>query len=182
MAKYDFAFKLTVVKAYLNGEGGFKYLANRFNVPAKSTIEKWVKIYRAFGKEGLERKWKKKTYTVQFKLDALNYKISTDKSFQDVATRFGMSEPSLLANWYRAWTKYGVEGLSRPKGRPSMSKRKSNKPKKKLTREQELEEEIELLRAENAYLKKLRALGIDIPSRLQKQNHASSRNSEKNSN
>jgi len=60
-----------------------------------------------------------------------------------------------------------------------MSKKKSNKPKKKLTRERELEEEIELLRAENAYLKKLRALGIDIPSRLRKQNHESSRNSEK---
>ena len=51
----------------------------------------------------------------------------------------------------------------------------SNKPKKKknekkLTKEQQLLKEIELLRAENAYLKKLRASGINIPSRLLKQN------------
>src|SRR5699024_1755774 len=51
----------------------------------------------------------------------------------------------------------------------------SNKPKKrnqkikKLTKEQKLEREVELLRAENAYLKKLRASGINIPSRLRKQ-------------
>ena len=39
---------------------------------------------------------------------------------------------------------------------------------KELTKEQQLEKEIELLKAENAYLKKLRASGIDIPSRLLK--------------
>ena len=181
MAKYDFALKLAVVKAYLNGEGGYKALVKRFNIPSDSTLRTWVNAYKAFGENGLERNRKDKTYTVQFKLDALNYKLSTGKSFQDVAIRFGMSEPSLLANWYRTWSKEGIEGLSRPKGRPFMSKKKSSKPKKKLTREQEREKEIELLRAENAYLKKLRALGIDIPSRLRKQNHELSRNSEKNS-
>ena len=38
--------------------------------------------------------------------------------------------------------------------------------KKKLTREQELEHENELLRAELAFIKKLRALGMDVPERL----------------
>jgi len=90
-----------------------------------------------------------------------------------------MYNPDLIIAWMKTWKTKGVEGLSRPKGRPSMSKKKHNKPKKKLTREQELEEEIDLLHAENAYLKKLRALGIDIPSRLRKQNHASSRNSKR---
>lgn len=59
----------------------------------------------------------------------------------------------------------GIEGLSGKKGRPSMTKKSKNK---ELTKEQQLEKEIELLKAENAYLKKLRASGIDIPSRLLK--------------
>lgn len=181
MAKYDFAFKLAILKAYLNGEGGYATLAKRFNIPSHNTVKKWVEMYKAFGESALERKWKNKTYTVQFKLDALNYKLTTGKSYQDVAIHFDMTEPSLLARWYQTWSKDGVEGLSRPKGRPSMSKKKSSKSKIKLTREQELEKEIELLRAENAYLKKLRALGINIPSRLRKQNHESSQNSEKSS-
>ena len=46
-----------------------------------------------------------------------------------------------------------------------MGKNKSVK-KKKLTREQELEHENELLRAELAFIKKLRALGMDVPERL----------------
>ena len=59
----------------------------------------------------------------------------------------------------------GREALSRKSGRPSMGKNKSVK-KKKLTREQELEYENELLRAELTFLKKLRALGMDILERL----------------
>ncbi|MDR4890051.1 hypothetical protein RGU12_21375 [Fredinandcohnia sp. QZ13] len=59
---------------------------------------------------------------------------------------------------------------------------KKNKNEKKLTKEQQLLKEIELLSAENAYLKKLRASGVNIPSRLLKQNTGSSTNSEKNSN
>nr|WP_259544800.1 hypothetical protein [Heyndrickxia oleronia] len=62
------------------------------------------------------------------------------------------------------------------------NKQKKKNSEKKLTKEQQLEKEIELLRAENAYLKKLRASGINIPSRLLKQNRESSMNSEKNSN
>src|SRR5690625_97077 len=47
-------------------------------------------------------------------------------------------------------------------------KKPKKKTDKKLTKEQQLEKEIELLRAENAYLKKLRASGINIPNRLRK--------------
>lgn len=181
MAKYDFAFKLAVVKAYINGEGGYVSLAKRFNIASDRTVAVWVKAYNAFGEKALERKFQNKTYSVQFKLNVLDYKLRTGKSYQDVAINFDISEPSLIANWYRLWSQDGVDGLSKPKGRPSMSKKNHNKENKKLTREEELERENELLRVENAYLKKLRALGIDIPSRLRKQNHESSRNSERNS-
>lgn len=181
MAKYDFAFKLAVVKAYIKGEGGYGSLAKRFNIASERTVAVWVKGYKAFGEKALERKFRYKTYSVQFKLDVLHYKLRTGKSYQDVAITFGISEPSMIANWFRSWNQDGVDGLSKLKGRPSMSSKKDNKSKKKFTREQELEKENELLRAENAYLKKLRALGIDIPSRLRKQNHESSRNSERSS-
>lgn len=181
MAKYDKAFKLAVVKAYLNGQDSYVTIAKKFNIASHSTVIKWVKGYQTFGVAGLERRNIKKSYTVQFKLDVLDYKLRTGKSYQEVANAYGMTEPSLPANWMKTWSKYGIEGLSKPKGRPTMSKKKTNKNQSKLTREQELESEVELLRAENAYLKKLRALGIDIPSRLRKQNHESSQNSEKNS-
>lgn len=167
MSKYDFAFKLTVVTAYLAGEGGYKSLANQFSIANKSTVRKWVKVYEAMGESGLKLRRSHKTYSVQFKLDVLQYKLRTEKSYQDVALKFDIHEPSVIANWMRNWSKEGIGGLSKPKGRPPMTKKKKNNDNT-LTREQQLKREIELLRAENAYLKKLRASGINIPSRLRK--------------
>ena len=39
MAKYSFEFKMGVVQAYLNGEGGYRYLANKYSISAKRRIE-----------------------------------------------------------------------------------------------------------------------------------------------
>lgn len=169
MAKYNYELKLKVVTAYLAGEGGYKSLADHFSIANESTVRKWVKVYEAMGEDGLKRRKSTKTYSVQFKLDVLQYKLRTEESYQSVALKYGLHEPSIIANWMRIWREKGIDGLSKPKGRPPMSKEK--KPKKSdstLTREKQLEREIELLRAENAYLKKLRASGINIPSRLRK--------------
>jgi len=169
MAKYNFEFKLEIVTAYLAGEGGYKSLADRFSIPNKSTVRKWVKVYETMGESGLKRRKSHKTYSVQFKLDVLQYKLRTEESYQNVALKFGIHEPSIIANWMCIWRKEGIDELSKLKGPPPMSKKKKQKKSENtLTREQQLEREIELLRAENAYLKKLRASGINIPSRLRK--------------
>src|SRR5699024_2252736 len=113
----------------------------------------------------------KEFYPVHFKIDVIQYRLRTGDTLQATALKYGINEPSTIANWIDEWDRKGIEGLSNKKEKPTMSK------KKEFTREEELEMENELLRAENAYLKKLKALGIDIPSRLRKQNHESSRNS-----
>ncbi|MEF2825099.1 MAG: transposase, partial [Peptococcaceae bacterium] len=33
MAKYSFEFKLQVVNDYLNGNGGYQYLAQKYGIP-----------------------------------------------------------------------------------------------------------------------------------------------------
>lgn len=183
VVKYDEGFKQRVVDAYLAGEGGYAALATRFGVPSKTNIRKWVSAFQEFGEQGLVNKEAYASYSVQFKLDVLNYKERTRDSFKEVARKFGMTEPSIIHKWSRKWQTEGVEGLSKSKGRPAMSNNpKKKKNEKKLTKEQQLLKEIDLLRAENAYLKKLRASGINIPSRLLKQNPESFTNSEKNSN
>ncbi|STC82283.1 Uncharacterised protein [Clostridium botulinum] len=55
--------------------------------------------------------------------------------------------------------------LSKTKGRLPL-KKKCTKQENKLTKEQELAHEIELLKAELSFIKKLQALGMDIPERL----------------
>ena len=45
MAKYSFEFKKKVVYAYLNAEGGYDHIAKIYNIPACSSIKKWVCSY-----------------------------------------------------------------------------------------------------------------------------------------
>lgn len=183
MVKYDEGFKQKVVDTYLAGEGGFLTIAKLFEIPSPSNVERWVYAFKEFGQEGLSRKKHSGHYSVQFKLDVLNYKLRTGESYQTTALAFGLRDSSIIVGWMEKWRKEGMTRLSKPKGRPAMADKsnKQNKQGKKVTREQELERENELLRVENAYLKKLRASGINIPSRLRKQNHESSTNSEENS-
>ncbi len=55
MAKYSYEFKKKVVLAYLNGEGGYGYLCDKYGVKAHSNVEEWVAAYKQFGDEGLRR-------------------------------------------------------------------------------------------------------------------------------
>ena len=82
MAKYSFEFKIEVVQAYLNAEGGYRYLASKYNIPAKRRIEEWVHAYREFGEEGLMRSRQNKKYTFQFKLSMVELYLSSEVSYQ----------------------------------------------------------------------------------------------------
>ena len=47
MSKYSFEFKKQVVNAYLNGEGGYIYLANKFGIPSDNKVILLVVNYYA---------------------------------------------------------------------------------------------------------------------------------------
>lgn len=79
MAKYSYEFKQKIVQAYLNGEGGYGYLAKKYNIPAKRNIEVWVHAYKEFGKEGLLRSRQNNNYSFQFKLSGVKNKIGNNK-------------------------------------------------------------------------------------------------------
>jgi transposase len=165
MAKYDFDFKLKVVKSYLNGDGGSISIAKQYGIPNHAQVQRWVNAYNSLGENGLKRKNKHTCYTIQFKLDVINYMTITKSSAQEVANHFGINNSTLIATWKQKFLNGGVDALSKMKGKPPMNKNKNTK-QKNLTREQELERENELLKAELAFLKKLRASGMNIPERL----------------
>ncbi|MFC4662909.1 MULTISPECIES: helix-turn-helix domain-containing protein [Oceanobacillus] len=165
MAKYNEEFKIKLVTEYLYGNLGYISLAKKYNMSSPSPIKNWVSSYKSQGMGGLKRRKTKEEYSVQFKLDAVQFMLETGASYQETAVRFHLNNHSLIVRWMKALREQGIEGLKpRPKGRPSMSKKpnkQKKKEEKKLTREEELERENELLRLENAYLKKLRAFRED---------------------
>jgi transposase len=183
MAKYSEKFKLKIVKEYLEGTMGYQLLAKEYNISDKAMIHKWVNSYKSFGQEGLRNKRSKTVYSVQFKLNVLNFMKQTGASYQDTAIEFKMNNPSLIANWNRTFLVEGIEGLkAKPKGRAPMSGKRKSKPVKQgmaISREEQLERENELLRLEIAYLKKLKAFQENPDAYLEKHKQQWHTNSKK---
>ncbi len=48
MEKYSFEFKLKLVRAYLQGEGSFRFLGKKYEVDY-STIKIWCANYKEYG-------------------------------------------------------------------------------------------------------------------------------------
>jgi transposase len=95
-----------------------------------------------------------KSYSFEFKL-ALVERFLAGETGPDLAVEAGLASRELLQKWVRAYRLEGEDGLRpKPKGRP----RKPDSPPVELPELERLRRENERLRAEVAYLGKLRAL------------------------
>lgn len=192
MSKYSFEFKKQVVNAYLNGEGGYTYLANKFGIPSDNTVKLWVDNYNAFGDEGLKRSRKKDFYSFEKKLSIVELYLSSEISYQDLALQEGITNPSMIANWVSRFRAAGPDALRpRKKGRKktlnTTNGNTQNKPVEESSVDtsaehvKELEEELLKLRIENAFLKELRRLRLEDEEKM-RERHLSSTVSDENSN
>ncbi|WP_170999138.1 IS3 family transposase [Veillonella tobetsuensis] len=187
MAKYSLIFKLKVVTAYLNGEGGYEYLTKKYGLKTTSQVRRWISAFKEFGKDGLCRKRNNTRYTSEFKLAVVESYLTSELSYRQIALQYGLNNPSLIARWKSDFMKYGANAfVERPKGRiPTMSrtdekakisthtKSRNQKKKKELTPEQarilELEKQLRYAQIENAYLKELRRLRLEDARKMKEQ-------------
>ena len=92
--KYTLEFKLDLITAYVQGEGSFESLANKFGVKSKSIIEYWYNIYQSYGVEGLinmkktgrPQKNKNKDNKKKLDLDKLLSKDKEDYTKEEIKT------------------------------------------------------------------------------------------------
>ena len=114
MAKYNFDFKKKVVMSYLNGEGGYSYLANKYNIPAKSKVKLWIDNYKEFGDEGLLRSRQTKKYSFEYKLHVVELYLSSEVSYQELALQERINNPAQICKWVNGFQIAGPDAL-RPK-------------------------------------------------------------------
>lgn len=158
MSKYSNEFKLEVVKYCIEGHHGFKSTADYFNIPAKITVQKWCRKYQAHGDKGLLKNLKT-SYSGEFKQNVIEYMHTNHLSSFETAIHFNLANDTVVSKWERIYYEEGPQALYEE--RRGRNKNMSSKPrKKKLSKENEedLIEEVQRLRMENAYLKKLQAL------------------------
>ena len=193
MSKYCFELKKKVVDAYFKGEGGYKYLAEKYGVKNRRQVMNWVHYYKEFGNDGLRRSRGNKTYSFEFKLHVVELYLSSEVSCQELALSQGINNNALVSKWVNDFKAAGPDALrpkkkGRKKSMDSKKERVSETPTADVTqvntsaeRVKQLEEELLKLRIENAYLKELRRLRLEEEALLKKQRESSTA-SEENSN
>ena len=163
MSKHSVSFKQLVVEHYGGGEHGFKEVASHFGLD-HATVRKWVASHAAHGVAGLSKKFSH--YDAHFRLSVLERMWKDGLSHRQTAAIFDIRNARCLSDWERLYKSGGLEALApRRRGRPRSMPEPPiipagpGEPQKDEARSrEELVAELNYLRMENAYLKKLEAL------------------------
>jgi transposase len=163
LQKYSEELKLAAIHTYRTGQLGWKAAAKVHNVEP-SSLRKWVAAYEVHGIDGIRRK-SAGGYSAAFKLEVLHRMRAEALSCRQVAALYNIGRFDVIGAWEKAYERDGLAGLGSRRGGRSKQLTKRPDPKSevtsqsddKLTREQLLAE-VNSLRMENAYLKKLDAL------------------------
>jgi transposase len=158
--KHTVQFKQAAVEQYLQGTQGLQLVAHKHGVE-KTMLRRWVLWYQKHGVEGLSGK--SGPYDVDFKLSVLQYMWDNALSYTQAAAAFNVRNTQSVADWANRYRNGGVAMLERsrklsrttmqaPTSEPTPAAEDDQRPR------EELLKEIEHLRMEVAYLKKVDAL------------------------
>ena len=109
-----------------------------------------------------------KRYTPEFKIKVVETIQKEKLSYHEAARQFEISDHKLVAAWERIYLEEGAEGLqTERRGRKSTGR----PPKLKKEVDEDLIAEVQRLRAENDYLKKLNAqlLKVTVSERVRQE-------------
>ena len=166
MSKYSYEEKLAAVELVVN-EGLSTYEAAKVSGIPRTPILRWIERYKQFGPEGLLIKHG--SYDGAFKVSVIEYMHDNNLSLFQTAAKFGVPNDATVGKWERIYYEEGPQGLYRDnRGRkPKMNSDKPRKKKLNKETEEDLIAEVQRLRMENEYLKKLNAL---VQERIAREN------------
>ena len=161
--KYSKEMKLQAVKDYLNGEGSYETLKEKYKLRSSTQLKNWVMWYNGH-KEFKERSSAKgeiymtkgRKTTQEERSEIVAFCIEHGKDYGLTVETFKVSYQQIYT-WVKKYEEKGVNGLTDRRGKA--------KPENELTEEDRLRQENKILQAkikdqeiEIALLKKLREL------------------------
>ncbi|WP_154581779.1 IS3-like element IS1664 family transposase [Yersinia enterocolitica] len=157
--KYTTEFKRQVVLHFLNSDDGARRTARLFGLD-HGTVRLWTEHWKASGENGFTITTKK--YSAAFKEAVLLWMQDNHQSSRKAAAKFNIATACTINRWARLYREGGIIALrNKPRGRPTMSGKKKHSAQEATAPYPEfrsIEEELEYLRAENAYFKKAACL------------------------
>ncbi|EDV5023977.1 IS3 family transposase [Salmonella enterica subsp. enterica serovar Ball] len=156
MAKFTLEFKKEVSEKYLEDELSLKSVARMYDI-SPCTVRKWAYAYREHGIGVLTGK--KGRYSADFKLMVVKEVVDDCFSVRETAVKHGIPAFGTVCTWLEKYRKHGEDAFTRKNKKIIPVPDKSVTPVPPLPALIDVErEELEQLRVENAYLKKLKAL------------------------
>jgi transposase len=157
MSKYSLETKIKAVHDVLK-LGMSSSAVAKLLPTAHAVIQRWVARYEELGIDGLSKK--SQTYSGDFKVQVVEYIHENSLSIFRGAAHFGISSDSTVGNWERIYYEEGPKALYKDNRGRKQKMTKDNIKKLKLPKqlEDDLIAEVQYLRMENEYLKKLNAL------------------------
>ena len=161
--KYSKEMKLQAVKDYLNGEGSYETLKEKYKLRSSTQLKNWVMWYNGH-KEFKERSSAKgeiymtkgRKTTQEERVEIVAFCIEHGKDYGLTVETYKVSYQQIYA-WVKKYEEKGVNGLTDRRGKA--------KSENELTEEERLRQENKILQAkikdqemEIALLKKLREL------------------------
>ncbi|WP_129725163.1 IS3 family transposase [Mycoplasmopsis citelli] len=144
------------IKIYQLRKKGFteKSLTIKFRVN-RAIINYIVALINLHGIE-IVKKTKNQYYSPQLKLEMINQVLLKGHSTREISLQYGLPNWGILSNWIIQYKKNGYTIVEKKKGRPSKMWRKPKKTWEELTSLEKAKQEIEYLRTEVIFPKKVK--------------------------
>ncbi|WP_437177748.1 IS3 family transposase, partial [Heyndrickxia ginsengihumi] len=140
---------------YLTGKYSYREVSEFVGVDRKS-VRKWVGLYKSHGIHALSPRSSCTTYDATFKLKVLNYRTENGASYLETAIAFNLPSPYTIQRWEEKWHNGDLDvPVLKKEGRLNMSKKQKKETENQL---ETMQKELERLRMENAYFKKVECL------------------------
>jgi transposase len=158
MAKFTLDYKLQVAKRFLNELVSYRELANQVGVD-DSILRYWVMLVRYHGDQAFAFPYT--NYPSAFKLRVIQFITEKNYSIREASAIFHIPDPCMVRRWKKKWETAGEDALEpKEKGLSTMTSNQNKKGKDNSSNQsaEDMKKELEYLRMENAYLKKLKSL------------------------
>jgi len=162
--KYNLRQKLLTVRSITSGRESCLSAAKKIG-SRENTVQRWLRLYKQHGAKGLTLR--NGSYDGHFKLRVVRYLLKKGISVSRAAVIFAIPQDPVVGKWLKIYKRCGANGLLRE----ARGRKRTQMPRKKLTQRKTsketgspedtlaaLQKELDYLRAENAFLKKLEAL------------------------
>lgn len=158
---YSAELKLQAVLDYLSGQYSQYEIIDKYNISSRTQLKKWLDKYNGHSSltaynGGAKAMTKGRITTWQERIDIVLYCLAHNRDYQKTMSQFQVSYQQVY-QWVKKYENGGEDALQDGRGRKRTEEELTDADRQQLAMKK-LEYENERLRAENAFLKKLREL------------------------